>query len=69
MVHYPGAKITNDLLTRRPTGIGLVYALKEEYFKNNIKLNTFLDSNDFKQILMEKLNIPKNIDGWGMFIK
>lgn len=67
MVHYPGAKITNDLLTTRPTGIGLVYALKEEYLKNNIKLNTFLDSNDFKQILMEKLNIPKNIDGWNVY--
>ena len=30
-VHYPGAKSSKEELTKRPTGVGLVYALKEDY--------------------------------------
>lgn len=67
LVQYPGAKTTTEELTKRPTGVGLVYALKEEYSKNNIKLNTILDSDEFKQTLMKKLNIPTNIDGWNVY--
>ena len=66
-VHYPGAKSTNEKLTNRPTGIGLVYALKEEYSKNNIELNTILTSKDFKEVLFKKFKIPTNIDGWNVF--
>lgn len=66
-VHYPGAKSSTEELTNRPTGKGLVYALKEEYSKNNIKLKTILDSDEFKQALFKKLNIPKNIDGWNVY--
>jgi len=66
-VKYPGAKKTNEDLTNRPTGIGLVYALKKEYWKNNIKLKIILDSEEFKQALFKKLNIPKNIDGWNVY--
>tara|TARA_Y100000389_G_scaffold204199_1_gene255502 strand:+ start:17 stop:790 length:774 start_codon:yes stop_codon:yes gene_type:complete len=66
-VHYPGAKTTNEKLINRPTGIGLVYSLKEKYSKKNIKLNTILKSEDFKLALFKKLNIPKNIDGWNIY--
>ena len=67
LVQYPGAKSTTEELTKRPTGVGLVYALKEEYSKNNIKLNTILDSDEFKQALFEKFKIPTNIDGWNVY--
>ena len=66
-VVYPGAKSATEELTQRPTGVGLVYALKEEYSKNNIKLNKILNSEDFKNVLFKKLNIPINIDGWNVF--
>lgn len=66
-VHYPGAKLSKEELTKRPTGTGLVYALKEDYHKGNIKLNQILDSEEFKQALFKKLNIPKNIDGWNVY--
>ena len=41
--------------------------MKKEYSKKNIKLNTILDSEEFKQALFKKLNIPKNIDGWNVY--
>ncbi len=66
-VHYPGAKSSKEELTKRPTGVGLVYALKEDYHKNNVKLNKVLNSEDFKKVLFKKLNIPKNIDGWNVY--
>ena len=66
-VHYPGAKLINEEITNRPTGIGLVYSLKDEYLNNNIELNTILSSKDFKQVLFKKLNISKNIDGWNVY--
>ena len=66
-VHYPGAKSSTEELTKRPTGTGLVYALKEDYHKGNIKLNKILNSEDFKQTLFKKLNIPKNINGWNVY--
>ena len=66
-VIYPGAIDKKLSLTTRPTGSGLVYALNKSILDKHEIFVNLLESDGFKQVLFDKFNIPKEIDGWNVY--